>query len=419
MNEHTFSDAFIKAHETGDISHLKEFGKEMDRRIAELESQPVPQVTTKTNAVGVYATKKKVLRGMGSVYQRDGSRFWQISYYYRGNLHRESSHSESESQARRLLKKRLGEMGRGRLIGPVEEKVTFEDIAEDLLCDYKVNARKALSAIQYPICHLRESFGLDRALDITTDRVKTHIARRQRDGASNATINRELAALKRMYSLAIQAEKLSSRPYIPSLEENNARQGFLDHGSFLVLRDGLPEDLKDPNTFLYYSGWRVGEMRAFEWRDVDLAGKVVRLRPEISKNKDGRLLPLNGELLEIIERAMAMRRPDCPFVFHRNGRRIGDFRKAWKRACKAAGLVGTIPHDFRRTAVRNMVRAGIPERVAMSLSGHKTRAIFDRYNIVSEADLIQATERLQTHLREQPITPVIVPIVIVPKQRVG
>jgi len=176
MSEYTYSDAVTEALETGDISQLKEFGKEMDKRIAELESQPPSQVTTKKSAAGVYATKKKMLRGMGSVYQRNGSRFWQISYYYRGNLHRESSHSESESQARRLLKKRLGEMGRGKLIGPVEEKVTFEDIAEDLLCDYKVNARKALSAIQYPIRHLRESFELDRALDITTDRVKTHIA---------------------------------------------------------------------------------------------------------------------------------------------------------------------------------------------------------------------------------------------------
>ncbi|MEE8076638.1 MAG: site-specific integrase, partial [Candidatus Binatia bacterium] len=233
------------------------------------------------------------MRGMGTVYKR-GSVRW-ICYYHRGKQYRESSHSESDAQARRLLKKRLGEMGRGKLIGPVEEKVTFEEMAQDLLCDYKVNARKALSAIQFPTRHLKESFALDKALDITTDRVNAHISRRQSDGASNATINRELAALKRMHSLAVQAGKLSSRPYIPSLEENNARQGFLDHGSFLALRDGLPEHLKDPVTFLYFSGWRVSEMRALEWRDVDLAGRIVRLRPEISKNKDGRLLPLSGE----------------------------------------------------------------------------------------------------------------------------
>ncbi len=357
------------------------------------------------------------MRGMGTVYKR-GSVRW-ISYYHRGKQYRESSHSESEAQARRLLKKRLGEMGRGKFIGPAEEKVTFEEMAQDLLCDYKVNARKALSVIQFPTRHLKESFALDKALDITTDRVNAHISRRQSDGASNATINRELAALKRMYSLAVQAGKLSSRPYIPSLEENNARQGFLDHGSFLALRDGLPEHLKDPVTFLYFSGWRVSEMRALEWRDVDLAGRIVRLRPEISKNKDGRLLPLSGELLDLIERAKVMRRPDCPSVFHLKGQPIGDFRKTWKTACRVAGFNGIIVHDLRRTAIRNMVRAGIPERVAMSLSGHKTRNIFDRYNIVSEADLTQATERLQSHLREQPKTPVIVPVLIAPKRKIG
>jgi len=356
------------------------------------------------------------MRGLGRIFKR-GSVYW-IAYSYRGKEFRESSHSKSEAQAQRLLKKRIGEMGRGRLIGPVEERVTFDDMATALTHDYQVNGRKALSAIQFPIRHLKASFGLDEALDITTDRINNYIVRRQSEGASNATINRELAALKRMFSLTIQAGKLASRPYIASLEENNARQGFLDHGSFLVLRENLPTYLKDPVTFLYFSDWRVSEMRALEWRDVDLAGKVVRLRPEISKNKDGRLLPLKGELLQVIEMAKEGRRPDCLYVFHLDGQPIGDFRRAWKTACKAAGLNGIIVHDLRRTAVRNMVRAGIPERVAMSPSGHKTRSIFDRYNIVSEADLAQATERLQTHLEEQPKASMIVPIVPIAKMTV-
>lgn len=353
------------------------------------------------------------MKGLGRVFKR-GSVYW-IAYSYRGKEFRESSHSEGDVQAHRLLKKRLGEMGRGRLIGPVEERVTFEEMAQDLVRDYQVNARRALAAIQFPIRHLRESFALDKALDITTDRVKAHIARRQQEGASNATINRELAALKRMFSLAVQAGKLASKPYIPTLEENNARQGFLDHGSFLALRENLPDYLKDPITFLYLSGWRVSEMRSLEWRDVDLPGKVVRLRPEVSKNKDGRLLPLKSELLAVAERARQNRLLECPCVFHLNGQPIRDFRGAWKTACKAAGLNGTIVHDLRRTAVRNMVRAGIPERVAMSLSGHKTRSIFDRYNIVSEADLALAAERLQAHLQDQPKTSVVIPILIAPK----
>lgn len=340
------------------------------------------------------------MRGLGRNFIR-GSTWW-ISYYHRGKEYRESSGSNSESQARKLLKKRLGEIGRGRLLGPVEERVTFEQMKADLLRDYETNAKKSIGSAKLSIRHLEEFFSVDRALDITTDRVRGYISQRQAESASNASINRELSALKRMFSLAVQAEKLSSKPYIPTLEENNARQGFLDHGGFLALRNDLPDYLKDPVTFLYLSGWRVSEMRALEWRDVDAAGKVVRLRPEISKNKDGRLLPLRSELLEVIERAREHRLPECPFVFHRCGSRIGDFRKAWKAACKEAKVGGLIVHDLRRTAVRNFVRAGVPERVAMSLSGHKTRSIFDRYNIVSEADLIQATEKLQLHLKRQP-----------------
>jgi len=136
----------------------------------------------------------------------------------------------------------------------------------------------------------------------------------------------------------------------------------------------------------------------------------VRLRPEISKTKDGRVLPLHDELLDVIGRAQAKRTLECPFVFHLKGKPVGDFRKAWKTATKAAGLAGVIVHDLRRTAIRNMVRAGVHERVVMSLSGHKTRSIFDRYNIVSEDDLVRASEMLHSHLQKQAKAGVIYPL---------
>ena len=257
------------------------------------------------------------MRGMGRIFKRR-SVYW-IAYYHRGKEHRESSHSESEKEARRLLKRRIGEVGTGRFTGPREERVTFEDLAKALLTDYEINRRRSVRSARLSISHLREFFGLERAVDITTDRIKAYASARQREGAANASINRELAALKRMFSLAVQDGRLSNAPYIPSLEEDNARQGFLDHAAFVALIANLPEYLQDPIAFLYLSGWRLGEMKALEWRDIDLAGKVVHLRPEISKNKDGRLLPLSGELLEIVARAHAKRRLDCPFVFQRDG----------------------------------------------------------------------------------------------------
>ena len=151
-----------------------------------------------------------------------------------------------------------------------------------MLKDYEINAKKSLRSAKLSTRHLNDFFAFDRALDITTDRVRGYVSLRQSEKASNASINRELAALKRMFSLAVQAGKLSSKSYIPALEENNARQGFLDHASFLTLRTHLPNYLQDPVTFLYLSGWRVNEMKALEWRDVVAAGMVVRLRPEIS-----------------------------------------------------------------------------------------------------------------------------------------
>jgi hypothetical protein len=243
------------------------------------------------------------MRGLGRIFKR-GSVYW-IAYYHRGKEFRESSESENENKAKKLLRKRLGEIGSGKLIGAIEEKLTFDQLAQDLITDYEVNDKRSIESVKLSIRHLRGFFGFDKALNITTDRVRVYIAKRQKEITekhqnqianklqnarqqreqakalrdsdrvqrllaqanwleeeaesleviSNASINRELSALKRMFALAIQAGKLSSKPYIPTLEENNARQGFLDHASFLAISPYLPDYLKDPVTFLYLSGW--------------------------------------------------------------------------------------------------------------------------------------------------------------------
>ena len=343
-------------------------------------------------------------RGSGGLYHQGSGTIWWIRYSFRGVEHRESSGSESEVVARRLLNARIRETGRrgGKFLGAAEERLRFEDLAELLRVDYQTNEHRSLRRVDGALKHLRAYFGLDRAIDISTDRIKAYIVQRREDEAANATINRELAALKRAFKIAVDAERLSRAPHIAMLEERNARQGFLEHAEFVALREALPDRLRDPVSFLYLSGWRVSEMQALEWRDVDLPGNVVRLRPKLSKNKDGRVLPLSGELAEVIERAHAVRRLDCPFVFHNEGKPIVDFRGAWDTARTAAGLGHLLVHDLRRTAVRNLVRAAVPERVAMSITGHKTRAVFDRYNIVSESDLFNAIERRDQYLDSRP-----------------
>ncbi len=127
----------------------------------------------------------------------------------------------------------------------------------------------------------------------------------------------------------------------------------------------------------------------------DRENRTVRLEPGMTKNSEGRTLPydLLPGLLDVVEHQwqeherLAATGVLCPFVFHRNGKEIKGFRKAWTSACKAAGCPGKLLHDFRRTAVRNLVRANVPEKTAMGITGHKTRSVFDRYDIVDEADL--------------------------------
>lgn len=344
---------------------------------------------------------------MGQIRKR-GQTYW-IRYYRDGRRFEESARTKKESEAKKLLQVREGDIAKGVPVSPAIGRLKFEDAAKDLEHDYSSNKLKSEHDMLRRVrLHLKPFFGGRRMNTITTSDLRSFIVHRQKPikqedgtekpGASNAEINRELAHLKRMFSLAIQAGKLLAKPHFPMLEENNVRTGFFERDQFEAVRSHLPPHMQPVATFAYLTGWRVySEILKLEWRQVDLQAGVVRLDPGSTKNGDARVFPFGDalpELRDTLERqwqytkaTQEKKNKIIPLVFHRNGYPMVNLTCSWRKACEAAGCPDRIPHDFRRTAVRNLVRAGVPERVAMMLTGHRTRAIFDRYDIVNEGDL--------------------------------
>lgn len=331
---------------------------------------------------------------------------WWIRYYRNGKRHEESSRSTKKGVAERLLKQREGAVASGEPIGAKIGQLRFDEAADDLLTNQRVNGHRAVGHVERRITlHLRPWFTRWRMANLTTPNVQAYVQHRQEDGAANATINRELAALKRMFTLAVQAGKLIHRPYIPMLAEDNVRQGFFERDAFESVRSHLPEELQGVVTFAYVTGWRVpSEVLTLQWHQVDMELGTVRLEPGTTKNRRGRTfvfadltdLRLALEAQRDRHEELRQRGTICPWVFHRNGTPIRDFRGAWKTACRLAGCPGRVPHDLRRSAVRNLERAGVPRHVAMQMTGHKTESVYRRYDIVSHDDLAAAGRRLNT-----------------------
>ena len=340
--------------------------------------------------------------GTGSVLLDREHGTLRLQYYIRGKRVREATGlpPEKRAQAERLLRKRLEAADSGM---PVElRKTTWDDLAALVLADYAVNQRRSVDAVERRLGRVTSAFGGWPATRITPDQIATYVAARLAEGAANATVNRELAALRRAFRLGHQLGRIGYVPPVKLLKEPPGRRGFFERHQLDAVVAKLPPDLVPIARVAYITGWRRNELLSRRWHHVDLAAGWLRLEPGETKSGAGRQFPFTDELGELLagqrRRTTELERARgeiIPWVFHRNGRQIRSMVGAWRRACREAGLPGKLLHDFRRTAVRNLERSGVPRSAAMAMVGHQTEAIYRRYAIVEESMLREAARKLE------------------------
>lgn len=381
------------------------------------------------------------VRGNGSIYKRKGSNVWWCQYCLRGKVYRESTKEIDEQKAMKFLRRRLDEVGADRIgakpfVQPKVARKTVSNLLDALETDYTIRGKNTYN-FQCDLKIVRAAFGQYRVAELTADLVDKYIADCQKQGRAPSTINHKTQLLGQAYKLAIERGELWRGPQIRKLsEEGRVRQGFFGEEQFKTIVSHLPDYLQDYALFAYITGWRRGAIAKLEWNDV--ADGVVRLRGMNSKNRTPYQVPIEDEIVQIIDRRNAARVAGCSLVFRREGKRILSFGKAWNTAAVLAGLgkficrhcgeqilarkcsvcnekgvgrkrtdrdgfaddaiyQGCLFHDFRRTAVRNLRRSGVPQNVVMRMAGMKTDAIFKRYDIIDDEDLREALHKRRIH----------------------
>jgi len=329
-------------------------------------------------------------KGTGSI-QPHGTGF-RIQYFVDGARRRETFATCEEAEAKLL--DRLSAAKRGSI---APEKICVGDLIDLVIEDYEFRRLRSAAVVKWRAeAHLRKAFGKVRAAKLSQDHIKRYVAQRRSEGATDATINRELAIVRRGYTLGAQQDPplVHRQPYIAKLDEDNVRQGFLDASAYTALLAELPERLKALCVCAYHVGTRKGELRKIRWDQVDFEALTIRLTKRQTKGKRPRTVPIYGDMLPWLEAQKERCPQGCQWVFFHHSRPVGAQLRGWREACERAGMPDLLFHDLRRSAVRNMERAGIPRKVAMEISGHKTESVYRRYDIVSSDDLQSAAKKL-------------------------
>jgi len=339
-------------------------------------------------------------RGDGRTFLR-GSVYW-CAFYVDGKEHRESCETDNPKKAEKFLRDRLKavhvhQADRSKpFITVGDRKRTIADLMDALKTNFELREKDSPQNLPN-IKRVKDDFGDIRATHLTTEAIADYIRDQLSGGYAKATINRITQVLRQGYALA----ELPAPKVVRLDESDNVRRGYFGEAEIRAVIANLPFELADFTLFGWHTGMRKGEIASLRWEDMD--GDVIVLAGKNAKNNENRQIPCVGELADLIARRSAARSVKvgdtvmlCDLVFHRNGEPIREFRKSWARACKKAG-VRRLFHDLRRSAVRDMTRAGVSQNVAMSISGHKTIAMFKRYDIVDVSDQRQALNRTQEY----------------------
>jgi integrase len=329
--------------------------------------------------------------GSGSLYRRDS--VWWMQWYELGRRCRESTGKMNRGEALTALQAKMATIPRGGRIETVGHCLGL--VLEDYRRQRRSSAYDLDVRLKATILPYWAEIPLPKVNKTVVDK---YVDRRRSQGAADSTINRELASVRRGIRLAQQLGAIAFAVPIPILRLTNARQGFLAPSSYKSILTSLPAHLKCIFVLGYHLGCRKGELLQLRKNQVNLESGQIRLEPKQTKTSEGRTVPIYGDMCGYLESQMATAgpwlHPDESGKSH-----VQSFRKSWLTACTAAGVPELLFHDLRRTAVRNMERAGIPRHIAMAITGHKTQSVYQRYDIINEKDLQDAGMRLDSHIK--------------------
>jgi len=350
------------------------------------------------------------------IFERDG--IWYAELKFKGKRYRWSSKSPRKTDAKNLR----DTMKRKLLDGTYRDgatRITLHDLREAMLADLHANGRKYEKRVEQCFTHLERLIGADTTADRIEDHLDSYVQKRlsekvgdQEDEknkrtTARATVNQELACLRRGFRLMVRRRRLAIIPHIELLAANNVRTRFPSEDEIGQVIAKLPEGLQGPIRFVALSGWRVGEALGLSWRGVDRKTGRIRLEASETKGRDVRTLPYGDDprLKALIEERWAeteaFQREHgqlVPWVFwyESEGTALpyAEYSKTWARACEKAKVADFHVHDLRRAYARNAVRAGVDEKTIMRLAGWKTRSIFDRYSVRNDDDLSDGVKKL-------------------------